>query len=111
MTNIMNNKQNKIDITKLNGIEKIDELKLKIKEIEAEIEDLKKAQINRVFKEFVENDYQNKYHVPIDVVLAALFGEHSKNIEANRFSKFKKEYFDELRNIRFYQYGQDKNSI
>ena len=111
MTNIMNNKKNKIDITKLSGIEKIDELKLKIKEIEAEIVDLKKAEINRVFKEFVENDYQNKYHVPIDIVLAALFGEHSKNIEVNRFSKFKKEYFDELKNIRFYQYGQDKNSI
>ena len=111
MTNIMNNKKNKIDITKLSGIEKIDELKLKIKEIEAEIVDLKKAEINRVFKEFVENDYQNKYHVPIDIVLAALFGEHSKNIEVNKFSKFKKEYFDELKNIRFYQYGQDKNSI
>ena len=111
MTNIMNNKKNKIDITKLNGIEKIDELKLKIKEIETEIVDLKKAEINRVFKEFVQNDYQNKYHVPIDIALAALFGEHSKNVEVNRFSKFKKEYFDELKNIPFYQYGQDKNSL
>ena len=111
MTNIIANKKSKIDFTKLVGIEKIDELKLKIKEIEGEILILKKDEINRVFKEFVENDYQNKYHVPIDVVLAALFGEHSKNIEVNKYSKFKKEYFEELKNIRFYQYGQDKNSI
>ena len=111
MSNYMANKKNKIDFSKLNGIEKIDELKLKIKNIEAEILVLKKAEINRVFKEFVENDHQNKYHVPIDIVLAALFGEHSKNIEVNKYSKFKKEYFEELKNIRFYQYGQDKNSI
>ena len=84
---------------------------MKIKEIEGEILILKKAEINRVFKEFVENDYQNKYHVPIDIVLAALLGEHNKNIEVNKFSKFKKEYFEELKNIRFYQYGQDKNSL
>ena len=111
MSNIIANKKNKIDITKLVGIEKIDELKLKMKEIEGEIVLLKKAEINRVFKEYVENDYQNKYHVPIDIVLAALLGEHSKNIEINKYSKFKKEYFEELKNIRFYQYGQDKNSI
>ena len=111
MSNIIANKKSNIDITKLVGIEKIDELKLKIKEIEVEILALKKAEVNRVFKQYVENDYQNKYHVPIDIVLAALLGEHNKNIEVNKYSKFKKEYFDELKNIRFYQYGQDKNSI
>ena len=111
MSNIIANKQNKIDFSKLKGIEKLDELKMKIKEIEGEILVLKKAETIRLFKEFVENDYQNKYHVPIDVVLAALLGEHSKNIEINKYSKFKKEYFEELKNIRFYQYGQDKNSI
>ena len=111
MSNIMANKQNKIDFSKLVGIEKLDQLKLKIKEIEGEIMVLKRDEINRVFKEFVENDYQNKYHVPIDIVLAALLGEHNKNIEINKYSKYKKEYLDELKNIRFYQYGQDKNSI
>ena len=111
MSNIIANKQNKIDFSKLKGIEKLDELKSKIKEIEEEILVLKKKETNRLFKEFVANDYQNKYHVSIDVVLAALLGEHCKNIEINKYSKFKKEYLDELKNIRFYQYGQDKNSI
>lgn len=111
MSNLIANKKNNIDISKLNGIEKIDVLKLKIKEIEAEILSLKKKETNRIFKEFIENDYQNKYHARIDIVLAALLGEHSKNIEVNKYSKFKKDYFDEIKNIRFYQYGQDKNSI
>ena len=111
MSNLIANKKNNIDISKLNGIEKIDVLKLKIKEIEAEILSLKKKETNRIFKEFIENDYQNKYHARIDIVLAALLGEHSKNIEVNKYSKFKKDYFEEIKNIRFYQYGQDKNSI
>ena len=49
-------------------------------------------------------------HVKIDNILAALFGEHSKNIEVNKYNKYKKDYFDELKNIRFYQYAQDKAS-
>ena len=71
---------------------------------------MRKRETTRLFKEFVENDYENKYHVSIDVVLAALLGEHIKNIEINKYSKYKKEYLDELKFVRFYQYGHDKNS-
>ena len=70
----------------------IEELQKKIRNIENEIIELKNKEIIRIFKEFIENDYQNKYHVNIDIVLAALLGEHTKNIEVNRFAKFKKEY-------------------
>ena len=111
MKNIMEDKKkNIINLKKLQGIEQVDELKFKIKAIENDIANLKKNEIHRLFKEFVENDYENKYHVTIDIVLAALLGEHNKNIEINRYSKYKKDYFDELKNIRFFQYGQDKTS-
>ena len=110
LSNLMDRKKNIINLNKLKGIGKIEELKTKIKLIEIEIINLKKKETIRLFKEFAENDYENKYHVSIDMVLAALFGEHSKNIEINKYSKYKKEYFEELKNIRFYQYGHDKNS-
>ena len=111
MKSIMEDKKkNIINLNKLQGIDQIEELKSKIKEIENGISNLKKNEIHRLFKEFVENDYENKYHVKIDDVLAALLGEHNKNIEINKYSKYKKDYFDELKNIRFYQYGQDKTS-
>jgi len=111
MKNILEDKKkNIINLKKLQGIEQIDELKFKIKSIENDIANLKKNEIHRLFKEFVENDYENKYHVTIDIVLAALLGEHNKNIEINRYGKYKKDYFDELKNIRFFQYGQDKTS-
>ena len=111
MKSIMEDKKKSIiNLNKLQGIDQIEELKSKIKEIENDISNLKKNEIHRLFKEFVENDYENKYHVKIDDVLAALLGEHNKNIEINKYSKYKKDYFDELKNIRFYQYGQDKTS-
>ena len=110
MENIIGSKKNIINLKKLQGIDRIEELKAKIKSIEKEIFNLKKKETLRLFKEFVENDYANKYHVSIDMVLAALFGEHNKNIEINKYSKYKKEYLEELKNIRFYQYGHDKSS-
>ena len=110
MENIIGKKKSVINLNKLQGIDRIEELKVKIKSIEKEIFNLKKNETLRLFKEFVENDYANKYHVSIDIVLAALLGEHSKNIEINKYSKYKKEYLEELKNIRFYQYGHDKNS-
>ena len=110
MENIIGKKKNVINLNKLQGIDKIEELKTKIKSIEKEILNLKKNETIRLFKEFVENDYENRYHVSIDMVLAALLGEHSKNIEINKYSKYKKEYLEELKNIRFYQYGHDKSS-
>ena len=111
MSNLFERKKNYINLNKLEGIDTIEVLKKKIKKIEEEISNLKKNEIYRLFKEFAENDYENKYHSSIDKVLAAVIGEHNKNIETNKYSKYKKEYLDELRNIRFYQYGQDKSSI
>ena len=102
--------KNCLDIEKLPQMNDIENLQGKIKKIEIEIVELKKNEINRIFKEFIENDYQNKYHVSVDVVLAALLGEHTKNIEVNKFAKFKREYFDEIKNIRFYEYGKRKDS-
>ena len=102
--------KNNLEIEKLPQMNDIENLQGKIKKIENEIVELKKNEINRIFKEFIENDYQNKYHVSVDVVLAALLGEHTKNIEVNKFAKFKREYFDEIKNIRFYEYSKRKDS-
>ena len=70
----------------------IKNMQKKIKEIEIEIECLKREEIKRIFKEFIVNDYKNKYHVSVDVVLSALLGEHMKNIDIHKLGKFKREY-------------------
>jgi TonB-linked SusC/RagA family outer membrane protein len=53
--------KNNLEIEKLPQMNDIENLQGKIKKIENEIVELKKNEINRIFKEFIENDYQNKY--------------------------------------------------
>ena len=103
-------RNNNYEIEKMEGMGRVEDLQNKIKIIENEIVELKNKEIMRIFKQFVENDYQHRYHVTIDVVLAALLGEHMKNIEVNKFAKFKKEYLENLKNIRFYEYRKNKDS-
>ena len=66
-------------------------------------EELKKIQAR------VHLDGFRNGHAPIDVVLGALLGEHSRNIQVNIFNSFKKEYLDEMKNIRFYEYTKRKS--
>ena len=109
MSKIFENKDNSFDIIKMPMIREKNKLEEKIKELEAEIQNMKDNEIKRIFKEYIDNDYQNKYHASIDVVLGALLGEHSRNIQVNKFNSFKKEYLDEMKNIRFYEYTKRKS--
>ena len=103
-----NNKN--LEIEKLSGMDDIENLRANIKEIEKEIENMKNNEIKRIFKEYIANDYQNRYHVSVDIVLAALLGEHTKNIEVNKFAKFKREYYEAIKHLRFYEYGKKNDS-
>lgn len=102
---------NNVDIEKIEGMDDIEQLQKNIREVENEIVELKNKETLRIFKEFIENDYKNKHQVSIDIVLAALLGEHTKNIEVNKFAKYKKGYIDNLKNIRFYEYAKKNDSI
>lgn len=97
---------NDFEIINLPALKEIKDLEKKIKELEEDMNKKKKNEINRIFKEYIDNDYQNKYQAPIYVVLGALFGEHLRNIQVNKFNTFKKEYLDEIKNIRFYEYSK-----
>ena len=110
ISKIYEKNENNMNIEKMQGMDYIEELQKKIKNIENEIVELKNKEIIRIFKQFIESDYQNKYHVSIDVVLAALVGEHMKNTEMNKFAKFKKEYYENLKTIRFFEYSKKKES-
>ena len=45
---------------------------------------MKKIEINRIYKCFIEKDYENIYHTSIDTVLAALIGLDEKDTEVNK---------------------------
>ena len=45
---------------------------------------MKKIEINRIYKCFIEKDYENIYHTNIDTVLSALIGFDAKDTEVNK---------------------------
>ena len=87
-------------------VHKIRYIEKKVKDLEIDLKNLKKSEIKRIFKEFIDNNYGNKYNTTIDIVLGALIGEHLRNIEVNKYNSFKKGYFDEIKNSRFYEYAK-----
>ena len=106
MSKILEENENSLGFINSPAVSQIKNLEQKIKELELEIQNCKKIEIERIFKEFIDYDYENKYHTTIDIVLGALIGEHSRNIQVNKFNVFKKGYFDEIKNIRFYEYAK-----
>ena len=108
MSKIFEENENNFNIINMPAVKKIKKLEKNIKELAIEIKNLKKNEINRIFKEYIDNGYESKYHASIDIVLGALFGEQTRNIQVNNFNSFKKGYLDEIKNIRFYEYGTKK---
>jgi len=90
-------------LLKLPSVQKISDLAIKSNVLEYEVLMLKQEEMNRIFKEFLENNYEKKYNVIIDVVIAALVGEGKRDHELIKFYKLKKEINDNMRSIQYYK--------
>ena len=108
-TNLINNlKKNRVkslnkNSEKLNvNFNKLNYIKDKINDLNNEIKEFKKKEVNRIIHEFIENDYEKRYNVIIDVVLSALLGDNNKENEIKRYLKAKKEYKNKIINLRFF---------
>ena len=100
--------KNQLDITSLPEVLEIKKLRKKIALLNQQKKEMKRNEINRIFNEYANNDYEKIYHAPIDVVLGALLGEHSRNLEVSNFNIFKKGFLEEVKNLRFYEYVKRK---
>ena len=63
---------------------------------------MKKIEINRIYKCFIEKDYENIYHTNIDSVLAALIGFDEKDTEIYKYNSVKKNYVTSIKQVRFF---------
>ena len=61
-----------------------------------------KKEVERLNKEFIKNEYKEKYQVNIETVLGALFGEEKKNEMLIYYSKLEKDYKDGNKIIQFH---------
>ena len=66
---------------------------------------LRQNEMDRIFNEYLKNDYQSRYNVEKNVVLGALIGEDNINTELNKQLKKTRQYLDELNKI-----GMGKNN-
>ena len=92
------------EVSNLPEVAYIDDIKKHIKRIEAEILDLKRKEIRRIYRCFIEFDYENKFHTTIENVLSALIGIDAKDTEMNKYNVIKKEYITSLKKIRFFDH-------
>ena len=87
-------------IEKHNNIEK---LKYLLKNLIEQNDNSEKKEIERLCKEFISNDYSEKYQVAVETVMGALCGEEKKNEGITLFTKFQKEYKEGKKLIQFHK--------
>ena len=58
----------------------------------------------RIFKCFIENNYEEKFNTNIETVLSALIGTDAKDTEMNKYNVVKKNYISKLKKIRFFDH-------
>ena len=73
-----------------------------------QIEMDKKNEVIRLCKEFLFNNYQQKYKVCIDTIIGALFGETHKDDMLNLYYSINKENKKNLKKIEFYSPLSDR---
>lgn len=81
---------------------KIEKIKFLLLKLQDQIEQNEIKEIKRLSKEFSNNNYQEKYGVSEEVIIAALCGEEHKDERLNIFSRFQKDYKDDIKKIEFH---------
>ena len=87
-------------IEKYNNIEK---LKYLLKKLIEQNDKKEKQEFERISKEFLTNNYQEKYQVAIETIMGALCGEEKRNEGINFFSKFQREFKEGKKLIQFHK--------
>ena len=87
-------------IEKYHNIEK---LKYLLKKLIEQNDNKEKQEFERISKEFLTNNYQEKYQVAIETIMGALCGEEKRNEGINFFSKFQREYKEGKKLIQFHK--------
>ena len=88
---------------------KIEKLKILLDNLYQKNESIEKKEIERLFREFTTNDYQEKYHVSIEVIMGALCGEEKRNEAITNFAKYQKEFKDGKQLIQFHKINSKFN--
>ena len=59
-------------------------LGIKENEIKSELDEIKKIEVSRIFREFQFNDYARRYNTTREKVVSVLIGEDNMNMEISK---------------------------
>ena len=102
MNQLLNEKNEFNEVIQTKSVNLIDAFSKLKNDLDSEIIQLKNKEMERIFKEFLYNDYGEKYHVTIETIIGCLVGESRKEKEMLKFYRMKKDIFDNLKKIQFY---------
>ena len=102
MNQLLNEKNEFNEVIQTKSVNLIDAFSKLKNDLDYEIIRLKNKEMQRIFKEFLYNDYGEKYHVTIETIIGCLVGESRKEKEMLKFYRMKKDIFDNLKKIQFY---------
>ena len=88
---------------------KIEKLKILLNNLLEKNDNIEKKEIERLCREFITNDYKEKYHVSVEVIMGALCGEEKRNEAITAFAKYLKEYKEGKQLIQFHKLNSKFN--
>ena len=103
MNRILNNSQHHFSKIQNNIIENYMNLLDKKENIKKIVHNMKKTEMNRIFNEYLKNDYFKRFKVEKTVVLSALIGEDNVMPELNKHARKAKKYFDNLKKVGMFK--------
>ena len=96
-------KSRNIPFALIDKYNKIEKLKYLLKNLIEQNDNKEKKEIQRLCKEFLNNDYEKKYQVSVETIMGALCGEEKKNEGINYFAKYQREYKEGKKLIQFHK--------
>jgi hypothetical protein len=102
-------KSKNIPATIIDKHQKIEKLKILLNNLLEKNDGIEKKEIQRLCREFTTNNYQDKYHVSVDVIMGALCGEEKRNEAITFFAKYQKEYKEGKQLIQFHKLNSKFN--
>ena len=68
--------------------------------------------MNRIMREFLENDYERRFKVSFEIVLSALVGEYNMLRENEKQKNYKNEFLKKIKQSNFYRlFNNNQNQI
>ena len=107
--NIKMFKSRNIPISIIEKHHKIEKLKILLNNLLEKNDNIEKKEIERLSREFICNDYKEKYHVSVEVIMGALCGEEKRNEAITAFAKYQKEYKEGKQLIQFHKLNSKFN--